>query len=140
MILEYDAATKMSMRVGTALIKAMDEHGVPNTFAFSELVGRADAMAAGKAVRKDWGAFALNVDAQRPGTRVTLWEGRLAVEHVESTADVSGEYYVVRRDDAEKWVVRHTLTLEEYGRFVTIGEAKNEAKNEADKRNRPGDR
>ena len=80
MVLEYDKTTEMVMRLGTALIKAVDEHGAPNSFAFSELVGK-DAMLAGKAVRKMWGPFCANLDARRPGMRVNFSGGRLHVTH-----------------------------------------------------------
>ena len=52
-----------------------------------------------------------------------------------------GEYFVVREDVRRPppgycgWIVRHTHTLKEYGRFASYGEAQEEA----DKRNRPGD-
>jgi hypothetical protein len=56
----YDKSTALVMRLGSALVKAVQEHGIENSFAFSELVG-SDAMQAGKAVRRQWGAFCLNV-------------------------------------------------------------------------------
>lgn len=87
MILDYDATTKTVMQLGAALIRAIDEHGAPNSFGFGELhtfYRGPSPMLAGKAVRKLWQAFCLNLDAQRPGTRVTLDGGRLHVRHVES--------------------------------------------------------
>lgn len=76
--LMFSKTQYMSMRVGTALVKAVAEHGAPNSFAFSELVGAKDAMWAGRAVRADWAAFCLNV-GERAGVRVNLSGGRLHV-------------------------------------------------------------
>jgi hypothetical protein len=76
-MLSYDKSTEMVMRVARALVKAAEEHGIPNSFSFSELVG-GEAMFAGKAVRKLWVPFCLNVHS-RGIPRVELSGGRLHV-------------------------------------------------------------
>jgi hypothetical protein len=84
MSLHYDKMTLMTARVAGALAKAVLAHGVPNSFGFSELVGRADAMTAGKAVRAHWATFCLNAYARGIPQEVSIdiSNGRLVVrEH-----------------------------------------------------------
>jgi hypothetical protein len=69
----------MALWVAASLVTAVREHGAPNSFAFSELVGYADAMNAGRAVRAHWKAFveAVHICVD---VRVNLSGGRLHVE------------------------------------------------------------
>lgn len=77
MKLAYDKDAQMVMRLGNAMVRAIAEHGTPNSFAFSELVGRHDAMHAGRAVRKMWDAFTMNLMSRLPDVVVSLSGGRL---------------------------------------------------------------
>jgi hypothetical protein len=85
MQLEYDKTTTLVMELGTALLRALSEHGLSkdghNSFSFSELVGHKNAMLAGKAVRKFWQPFCLNFSSRLPlefhDVHVQLSGGRL---------------------------------------------------------------
>lgn len=84
--LSFSKTDLMSMKVGTALLRALSEHGVDgsgNSFSFSELVGARDAMFAGKAVRARWTPFCLNFASRLPvefkDVHVNLSSGRLHV-------------------------------------------------------------
>lgn len=81
--LHFSKSQLMSMRAGTALLRMIQEHGAPNSFAFSELVGRENAMLAGKAVKRNWIPFCLNVSERLPpgfeSVRIHLSGGRIVV-------------------------------------------------------------
>ncbi len=78
-MMSHDKMTQMSMRLGNAIIKAVDEHGPDNSFSLSELVGSKDAMYAGKALRKHWITMCLNIASRRSDFTVQFSGGRIHV-------------------------------------------------------------
>lgn len=98
--LAYSPTQDMAGRVSTALLAALSEHGAPNSFAFSELVGSQGAMLAGKAIRLHWQAFCLNFHSRLPAefrsVRVNFSGGRLHLVDGDYPHDVldgrRGEY------------------------------------------------
>ncbi len=91
MELHFDKLTLASAKVGTALLRALSEHGLcadgHNAFTFAELhafYGAPSPMLAGKAIRKYWTPFCLNFASRLPDefrdVRVNLSGGRLHLQ------------------------------------------------------------
>lgn len=90
--MQFSKSGELAMEVGTALLRALSEHGLSddghNSFSFSELVG-SKAMLAGKAVRANWIPFCLNFAVRLPEefkeVRVNLSGGRLHLQDPSKT-------------------------------------------------------